>query len=257
MDKFGFEINSKNENSKPIAVILKTNENKKNKILDMVKNLSNPMIEINDKELIPLFCPDKDQNIRIYMCGQSGCGKSYLTSQILSNYCKIYKTKAIYIFSTLDYDSSYDSNPKLKNKIHRYLLDDENVELLAELKDEDLKDSLCVFDDFLLFNPRLKKIIDSLKDILLKRGRHYNIDTIIINDKIMDGHKSKTELNQCNYIIIFPKCTNNKHLNMFIDNYLGLQPIISNLIKKVNSRWVCFSKNYPRYAVYQHGVFML
>lgn len=252
MEEYGFSLNSTNDLAKPVGLI----KNKKNDIIDLVKDEKRRIFDTND-EVVPIFYTDKEQNIRIYISGQSGCGKSYLTSQIMESYKKIYDKKNIFVFSTLEDDPAYDKNPKLKNKFVRYILNNENAELLKEIKEEDLANSLVVFDDFLLFEPKLKKIVDALKDILLKRGRHYGIDTIIINDKILDGHKTKTELNQSNYVIVFPTCTNKKQLENFLDNYLGLEPNIIKTIKKLPSRWVCLAKNYPRYAIYQHGAFML
>jgi GTPase SAR1 family protein len=176
--------NSKNSDDVPIAII----KDGSNTVIDMHKSQHKTKItsEINSEaDVWPIFHRPKQQNIRIYIAGQSGVGKSYLTAKILENYVKVYTTQRIIIFSALEDDPAYDKNPKLMNKIQRIMVDDANIAELSQIKEEQLANSLVLFDDFYSSN-KLGKVINDLKNTVLRRGRHYDTDVIVISDNLLD-----------------------------------------------------------------------
>lgn len=261
MEYFTLAINSKKETAKSIAV---RQDNSKTLIdIEKIPNKDEAKREYySEKEIRPLFHKPLNQNIRIYIAGQSGCGKSTLIAEIVKIYHKIYNKQKIYLFTTLDYDECYDDDADIKklmkkDKFVRYLLNQENAELLSAIEESDLAHSFCIFDDFLLFEKKLKNIVDTLKDILQKRGRHNDIDLMIVNDKVLGGLKTMTELNQSNYIIVFPFCTNFKELKTLYEKYLGFDKEQIRKIRSLETRWLLFNKVYPKYVVYKNGVVLL
>ncbi len=258
IDRYSLTINSNNDKARAIA----TTDDDKKIIIDLIKVKKeepvNKEVE-TEPEILPLFHRPPSQNIRIYIAAQSGAGKSYFVAQILVLYHKIYNKQTIYIFSTLDYDEQYDDNPKLKKYIKRINLDVENAEQILSIKEQDLADSICIFDDFLLEEKILRKKVSALKNILMKRGRHYNIDICIINDKVCGGAKTITELNQSNYICVFPFCTNFGEIEYLLTKYAGFDKEQIKRIRELedDTRWMCFHKIFPKYCVYQHGVLLL
>ena len=259
VEKYTLTLNSKNDKARAIAM---TDDDTKTFIdMEKVKNKDDIKREVETElDILPIFHRPEDQNIRIYVAGQSGCGKTYFTAEILKVYHKIYSKQKIYLFTSLDYDKHYDGDKTLKKHIIRYQLTDENAELLTALNidDGDLKDSICVFDDFLLTEPILRKIVDTIKNVLLKRGRHYNTDVLIINDKILGGHKTITEMNQSNYICVFPYCTNFYEIESALTKYIGLSKSDIEKVREIEdeTRWMCFYKIYPKYCVHQRGALL-
>jgi hypothetical protein len=240
---------------KPIAII----KDGKNTLIEMHKTHNKTKIvkEINtEADIFPITHKDKDQNIRIYIAGQTGCGKSYIASKILENYVRIYPNQRIIIFSALDGDKCYDDNPRLKHKISRILIDQQEFGEISKICEEDLRNSICVFDDFKT-SGKLEKIINDLKNCILRRGRHYEIDSIIITDKLLGSVKTISELTHCNYIVFFPICINAREIKGLFDNYLGIDKSLISKFMNLNSRWVMISKLYPRYCVSQHSTFLL
>jgi hypothetical protein len=255
MDFFTLLKNTSHVEDKTIAII----NDGRNTLVEMHKthNKSKIVKEINtENDMFPVLHKEKDQNIRIYIAGQTGCGKSFITSKILENYVYIYPEQRIIFFSTLDGDKCYDENPKLKNKILRILVDPHDITEISKIKEEDLRNSICVFDDFST-SGKLEKIISNLKNAILRRGRHYEIDSIVITDKLLGSAKTISELTHANYIVFFPICINAREIKGLFDNYLGLDKTLISKFMNLNSRWAMISKLYPRYCVSQHSVFLL
>lgn len=255
MEYYTLALNSNNETAIPIAKI----SDPEKTIIDLKKKKDDQNIKKNvtsAHSIIPIFFKQPDQVLRLYVSGMSGSGKSTFVAQMVEQYHKLYKEDKIYMFSTLETDKAYDKKSVGKHII-RYQLTDENAELLSEIREEDVRDSLVIFDDFLIFEPKLRKIVDTLKLALLRRGRHYNISTIVITQKLLGGHQTITELTQCNYIVVFPLCNKASELTTFYTEYVGLEKDQINQIKKIKSRWITFHMIYPKYIVSQHSVQLL
>ena len=121
----------------------------------------------------------------IYIVGASGSGKS----RWASNYCEKYKEKYSYrpqyLFSRLEKDEALD---KLKY-IKRVKLD---KMLESDIELEDLKDSLCIFDDIeAIENKAILAKINNLMHRILTMGRHTNTSIIFCKHIACDQKKHK------------------------------------------------------------------
>lgn len=190
------------------------------------------------------FIPDKNTERSVmYVSGQSGSGKSYWTSNYIREYLKTFKNRDIYIFSCVSEDDAFD---KIKYK-HKYRIDIYSEEFLAEeIKINDFKDSLVIFDDVDSIGKKvLKKKIYDIMNNILTMGRHYNISCIYTSHVITNAHETKTILNEAHSITIFPKTAQARSMKYFLDIYMGFDKNQIIEIKRTQGRAVTLIKSYP------------
>lgn len=219
-------------------------------------------LQINN--LQPLPTTSKQREI-VYICGPSGSGKSVFAESYIKQWQTMHpfkqdketgeSTNEVFIFSKVQND------PSLKNiKDPCYIgIDDQLIEQPILL--DDLKDSLVLFDDIDQISDKLQtKAITQLIGVICEHGRHNNITCLITSHLINGNNKQQTRtiLNECHKIILFPRTLNSHSLTYFLKNYIGIcdKPTMKKIMD-VPSRWVMVSKHYPLYCIYQHGVFMI
>ena len=101
--------------------------------------------------------------------GVSGSGKSTYTRKYLEQYKKKFKSRPIYLFSSLPSDESLDKVGPKRIKLDETLHTD-------PIKVDELSESICIFDDIDVISE--KKVREAVYDILnqvLEIGRHYKI----------------------------------------------------------------------------------
>ena len=197
--------------------------------------------------------PNKNGRTIFYITAPSGSGKSYLAKEIISEYHKMFPKNNIYVFSSLESDETIDTLKYIK----RIKLDKPEY-LEAELKAEDFKDSLTLFDDVDVISNKkiLKKTMEILNSIL-QTGRHFNVSCIYTSHASTAGHATKIILAESHCIVFFPSCAGGKVLNYLADQYLGLNKAQIDKLKKSQSRWVAVFRKYPRAIVTQNEASLL
>ncbi len=243
----------------PIARIVSKTKNKRTPkiiyVTDDENNVENgyKMIQCREGETIqhiPNFNQERDI---LYIVGQSGSGKSYYMKQYCRQYNVLYPERQIYILSTVSNDVSLDN---IKNVNYLDINSDEFLQ--TDLTSEDFKDSLVCFDDTDCIRDRLlKRKIDSILTMLLQIGRHNNISVIFISHVACNGVDTKVILNEAHYITFFPKGCGGRSLKYLLENYLNLDKKQIEQIKKIKSRHITISKNYPIAVMYNTGVYIL
>jgi hypothetical protein len=242
----------------PIALLVNTNDTKKNKVLSVGSNPTEIMHVVKDVKLTKenehfQQIPNKniERNI-LYITGASGSGKSYYTGAYCKEYKKMYPKREIYLFSSISDDKSLDKIKGLK----RIKLTDE---LLREpITASDFKDSLVIFDDTdALTNKAMKEKVNTILNSILQTGRHFNVSCILTFHTATGGRDTKMILNEAHSITIFPHSLGGRTLKYLLDQYLGLDKEQIKKIKKVNSRWVTICKTYPMTILSEKEVFTL
>ena len=177
----------------------------------------------------------------LYISASSGAGKSHYALGFAQAYHKAYPKRPIYLFSYLDQCDTLD---KLK-AIKRVKIKAENF-LTDEIEAEDLKESLCIFDDCDCISDKKtkKKVFEILKKIL-ETGRHFKTSVIFTSHTACNGNETKTILNEASSLTIFPKTMGNKNLKYLLESYFGLDKHEIAKIKALPSRWVTLTKTYP------------
>ena len=166
---------------------------------------------------------------------------------------KLYPTNPVYLFSYLDEDETIDKVKKLQR------FDINSKEFMdEELDPKEFKDCCIVLDDIeMISDKKLKnKILDFFKK-LLQVGRHYNTSVIFACHEVCNGAETKTVLNECHSVTIFPKVYGNKKLHYLLDNYFGLDKLQIERIKKLDSRAVTIIRSYPKVVVSEKEIFII
>jgi DNA-directed RNA polymerase beta subunit len=188
---------------------------------------------------------------RIYYAGPSGSGKSYNMSQYMKNFKNIFPKKKIFLFSDQDKDEQLDKFKPIRIMLNEDLIDD-------PIKPEELKDSLCIFDDIdSITNKKLKNQVELLRDTILKRGRHSNIYCLVSNHQINEYRLTKEILSASSIICFYPKSGSSYSIKYLLKQYIGLNREQINKIMNLPSRYVYLSKTAPMYVVHQNGVYLL
>jgi len=205
---------------------------------ERVRNGTNHFTCNKDEEL-QLVPNTKTERQCVYICGQSGSGKSYYTSNYVKQYKKTYPKRDIYVISSIDEDKSIDSlKPKRINVLHPDFMSD-------DFTSEDFKDSLVIFDDVDVFPTKIKKKVLSIVNNILQIGRHFNVSVCFTTHNPCNSAETKLLLSESHIITTFPKTTGNRSLKYLLDNYLGLDKKQIDKIKKMKSRAVSIIRGYP------------
>jgi hypothetical protein len=183
------------------------------------------------------------------IAGSSGSGKSHFTNGYIKEYHKIYKKNPIYMFSVLKNDDSI--NDKLVQRVN---IDD--TWLTEPLEIDDVKNSLCVFDDIeMVTDKKIKNAIFKFINSILTTGRHTKT-SIILTVHYPNSSDIRNFLNECHCFVYFPHGST-RATNYILENYLGLDKKDIKTIKKLKTRWACIYKNYPQCVLTENNLFSL
>ena len=243
---------------KIVAKVVNENDKKKDKIIsvsDKTDDLDNPMKKIvltKSFETIQQI-PNKQQERQIlYITGASGSGKSYYTQAYCKEYKKLFPKNEIYLFSSINEDSSID---KIKG-LNRFVLDDTFIK--EEIMTEDFRNSIVIFDDTdCISNKILKNKINSILNQLLETGRHFNTSVIYTSHLATAGLDTKRILNEAHSITIFPSSLGGRSLKNLLENHLGFDRHQIKKTKNINSRWATIMKTYPMVVLSEKEAYLL
>jgi len=243
---------------KVVAKVINKNDKKKEKIIsisDKTNEIDNPMIKIvitKSFEYIQQI-PNKNQERQIlYITGASGSGKSYYTQLYCSEYKKLFPKNEIFLFSSINEDSSID---KIKG-LQRFILDEKFIK--TNIGAEDFKDSMVIFDDTdVISNKILKLKINSILNALLETGRHFNTSVIYTSHIATAGLDTKRILNEAHSITIFPASLGGRSLKNLLENHLGFDRHQIKKIKNIESRWTTICKTYPMVVLSEREAYLL
>jgi hypothetical protein len=206
------------------------------------------MIENSNDEEYYFPIPQKKSE-RLYISAPSGAGKSTFIGKYLGELRKISKNRPIFLFSRVEVDKPLDIFKPIRIPLNREIFDEN------PLVPEDFRDCILIFDDIdTLIDKPLLKYLQHFRDDLLECGRHYGITTISTTHQILNFTETRKLLNEATAIIIFPKATGNYQLRSFLERYMGYDREEIEHIKKLPSRWLYLSKEYPLYMIYEKGI---
>jgi len=191
----------------------------------------------------------------LYITGESGSGKSYYIVKYLKQYLKQHPTNQIYLFSALDSDPTID---KLKDKIKRIKFTPQFI--ATQFTIQDFENSCVIFDDYdAVLNKQLIAKLESLMFMILTTGRHTKTSCIVVTHNAYNRDKTKTILNECSSVTVFPLNTAPKTIHYLLNNYFGLEKNQIQRLKQLHkhSRWVTLLKVYPKVVLYDKGAYLL
>lgn len=202
-------------------------------------------------DLVIQQIPDKETERSIlYITAPSGSGKSYYTREYVAEYHKMFPKRQVFIFSALEDDVTLD---KLKY-IKRIKIDKPEF-LSMSLTSEDFKDSLVIFDDVDSITTKPIKVkVYSILTSINNCGRHFNVSVIYTSHIACGGNESKSILNECHSLTVFPKNLGGKSSKYLFDNYLGLDKEEIKKIKNIKGRYATIVKSFPMVIYGAHEI---
>jgi hypothetical protein len=241
----------------PVAVIKTEGRNARCPILcvEAKKESIRPFNELNLKEnegrIQPIPNPEQERQI-LYITGASGSGKSYFTRQYCAEFQRIFPKRPIYLFSSINDDSSIDEIKGLK----RIRLSPEL--LTEELTAGDFKDSMVIFDDTDCITDKAMKLkINGILNSILETGRHFNTYCIYTSHLPCAGNDTKRILNEAHSITFFPHSLGGRSLKYLLEAYLGLDKEQIKKIKALPSRWCMVAKTYPQVVISEKNAYLV
>lgn len=204
-------------------------------------------------ELQPIPYRMKGQRSAVYVVGASGSGKS----TFIANCIKTQPKKDVYLFTTAtDMDPALEKIKRLK-KVN-YMKAKENIKYVTV---DDLKDSICIFDDHDNSTDReINRILQTLVNSILENGRKLKIDMYVVSHNPRDFLRTRTLILECDSFVVFPQ-TNRVATVRFLKEYFDDDKNFLQKMKFLNDggrfTFAMFHKNVPRYMVTKHSVQLL
>lgn len=184
------------------------------------------------------------QTQRIYVCGESGVGKTTFLLKYLTEFHKKYPKSKILFFSSKMEDENID---KL-NYVERVQIDEDiltNPYTLAEIAET--KPCLTIFDDIEDFQTKkITKEIDRLLNEILRNGRSYGIYCIYTHHQPSDYKATRNLIFEATHCVIFPKRAGKDAYNYFLESKMNLRKKLVEKINGLKSNFVCIKKNIPK-----------
>lgn len=188
----------------------------------------------------------------LYVAGASGSGKSFWCRRYVEAYQKAYPKNEVYLFSSIDEDSSID---KIKN-LHRIKISEALIE--DGLGAKDFENSCVIMDDVdTLTNSKLRKAVMKIQDDILQCGRHYKVTALITSHVATNGKDTRLILGEAHVITFFPQMMPQRSLKYLLESYMGLSKEDISKVKNLPGRSVSYIKGFPRCLVSDKEVMVL
>jgi len=193
-----------------------------------------------------------------YITGSSGCGKSTLIGEYANNFKKLFNSNdddIILFRPTVGEDPALDFiNPTQIELTDELYKDPITVE---ELENKH-KPVLVIFDDCdTIQDKKINEAVLNLKNAILETGRKNDIYTSIVSHLMTDYKKSRIIMNELTSMTFFPCDVSHSQLNYTLKTYFGLDKNQIQKIIKLPSRWVTIYRKFPKFVLYESGMYML
>ena len=217
------------------------------KILDKNKNKE---IILKEGQLTTMFDTSLERQV-FMVSGMSGSGKSTYTASLCRTYKKQFPDNSIILFSNKPSDPVFDR----LDYVQRIVINEDLLEDPITLNE--MENSLIVFDDVeYSSNKEIDNELNRIRDLILQQGRSYHCSFVYITHQANNYKQTRTILNECNSITIFPSMTTRYSLNYLLSKYFGFDKNQINKICKLPSRWVTIYKS-PPLITYSSGAYLI
>lgn len=184
--------------------------------------------------------PDISKRETCLYAGPSGSGKSICCRKGIINFHELFPSAPVYIISRLMEDPAYDDLDFVQ-RIPMDLFKDPEI----EIKPEEFKDCLVVFDDVDQFEKGPLEKVQLLRKQLLELGRKQNCYIFCTVHMLMNYRATRDLINESQSVTVFPG-SGWYYINRFLREYCGFSREVINGIKNTKSRWVTIYTNYPK-----------
>lgn len=197
-----------------------------------------------------------------YIFGRSGSGKSYKSSELASNYKRMYPERNIVLISPVCDNKRLLSLGVLPlNCIDPVKAYENFVDNETAVTVDMFRDALVIADDLEVLegDKQLKPIkegIDALLNKFLTFGRHQNTSICLLRHKPCDYRNSKGILAEAQWFTFFPNGSD-RDIIYTLDKYCGLDKTQIKRITSIRSRAVTLHRHRPRFVLAEHEAYIL
>ena len=230
---------------------------------------------INISPIPPII---KNQRVAVYISGASGSGKSMMAARI----AKQLQSRIKPMFKTASYDRKTKRMKQSKMRVVFFtggveedpafnIFDKKDTDEFLEIfmqKDplfvnvttDDLKDTICIFDDYENLQPASLAVFTfNFIKKLLEVSRKNNTQIIVINHQSQNYNLTKPIIFECNSYILFPWANKNSSIK-FLESYGNTDKNeIRDMINSSSDMYdfLYMYKSAPRYYMNKHKIKML
>jgi hypothetical protein len=194
--------------------------------------------------------PDPTKREVWYVTGTSGSGKSWIAREYAEHYHKLFPKRDIYLISKLDEDETLDKLKYLKRVPIKSLIEDYP-------KLEEMRESLMIMDDYDTLTNDAEKVVLKLIDDVAIMGRHTLTSMMCLSHFSTNYKKTRLILSEATHIVVYPNSTSYHALRHLLHNYAGVDEDLLKVHRKLGSRWLCYSKQFPTYMISQRSAALL
>jgi hypothetical protein len=221
------------------------------------KELGKPITEVKiDDGQFSIF-PNPNPKVfeTLFICGQSGSGKSTVCLHYCQHYKKLFPKNDIYLVSSLDKDETLD---KLKSIIRL----DINTFITDPPSIDEFENSLVVFDDFETLehtDKKLYKAITALMSQLISKGRHKNCRSVVIRHRFQNSGDKTGQLliSEATKYIVYPKTCSQANLKLLFGTHGAMSNKQIQMLYTMPTRWICYNKGFPNYCLTENEAFLI
>jgi hypothetical protein len=221
-----------------------------NKNTNVRKKIDRILLDKNEHfEIIP----DSNMSQVIYCAGARASGKTTFCLQYIKNYLKMNKGKDFYLFSRTNFEDD-PAYKKLKLIPMQIELDEDLVDNPIDITKHIKNGCIIFFDDcHTVHNDKIRKEIDKLMKDIIEVGRKLKITIVISNHLIIPDERkiARCILNELTLLCVFPRSGSSQQIGYCLTKYFDYTKYqVEEFTKKnMDTRWVCFYKDYPKIVV--------
>lgn len=186
---------------------------------------------------------------RIYIAGQSGCGKSRWAGNWIRDYVERYPDKEVFTCC----HTPINEDPAYKDiEAEQVDLDDPDF---AELCEEEvlagglLEGKICIFDDIDKLEKQAKTTAQRLLGQTLMMGRKQGIPVCFCNHLGADRNATRDILNAATAAVVFPRGGSPGQLDYLLKKHVGLSTVGVRAILEGRPRWAYVHREHPCYVL--------
>lgn len=181
---------------------------------------------------------------RVFLGAGTLSGKSFLANEYALDYKKRFPKNKVILITGLSKDNEDYSS--IKN-LHRIRIDEENI-LDNPIALDELHDSLTIFDDILACKDKeIAKELARLRDQVLSAGRQENIDCLVLQQNLLDGHNTKSCHANAFQVVGFPKTSSKAQLMNYLEHHHKMNTAKIDAFMHKPSRWILINNVNPLY----------
>jgi len=196
-------------------------------------------------------------NERIFICGKSGCGKTFYSIRpYIIQWKSKHPTSKIYFFSSKAEDKAVDDLP-----IQRIIIDDKFVANPPDIRtftNPNGKPNLVIFDDIQDYKKKsFNNVVQQLRDEIARNGRSLGLFVLYLWHKPADRANTEIQIFESTATVIFPKTSGHDDYDYLAQRYLGIKSDKLNILKKAKSNYVYITRKNPAVAISDKYIMVL